>query len=439
MLGRKFVGIIALLVLLVLSAPAMAAKITEFNGESADVVDQTNYLVLGKGLSGNVTIQFDGNGAGYTLDSTNTTLIIAYAVNISSYSYTANGDTDNLSVTRNPLNLTFAYSGSSTANITAVNLVFNYSTTENASTGINTNTAMSNKAVLAYVANASNTTYNTTTTPEKVDYIVFNPATVYNYIGAVYSVDYNASATIGDEIDINLTTATTNKVVFDYLLYRYNYSNTLVPVFKTYFSVFLNDTYFTNVIPIAGANATDVGLRESDGYTEALFLDTNPVQNSTFQILAFAWDTNGTLEDGYKFKYNIDPIGGLPVTSEHTKNVTVTLPAAMIAPPTAMYWWEYEFYGINALVWIGIIVTTIIVAVLAYRYAKGKPLIPRSTSGLGSIVLTFALLTIWAQLTEWANEAYTWIQENALFIGIVMAVALIVAVASVIHFGTTRK
>ena len=111
----------------------------------------------------------------------------------------------------------------------------------------------------------------------------------------------------------------------------------------------------------------------------------------------------------------------------------------MIAPPTAMYWWEYEFYGINILLWIGIIVTTIIVAVLAYRYAKGMPLIPRSISGLSSIVLTFALLTIWAQLTEWANEAYTWIQENALFIGIVMAVALIVAVASVIHFGTTRK
>ena len=64
MLGRKFVGIIALLVLLVISAPAMAAKITEFNGESADVVDQTNYLVLGKGLSGNVTIQFDNDGSG---------------------------------------------------------------------------------------------------------------------------------------------------------------------------------------------------------------------------------------------------------------------------------------------------------------------------------------------------------------------------------------
>jgi len=438
MLGRKFVGI-TLLVLLVLSAPAMAARITHFNGEAADAVDQTNYLVLGKGLEGNVIILFDGGGTPYLLNNTSTTLTITYAVNISNYTYAATGDTDNLTVTQNPLNLTFTYGGNESVNISAVNLLFNYSTSENASTGINTNSAMSNKAVLAYVSAANNATYNTSTTPEKVDYIVFNPATVYNYIGAVFSVDYNASATIGNEIDINLTTATTNKVVFDYLLYRYNYSNTLVPVFKAYLSVFLNDTYFTNVIPIAGANTTDVGLRESDGYTEALFLDTNPSQNSTFQVLAFAWDTNGTLEDGYKFKYNIDPIGGLPVTSEHTKNVTVTLPAAMIAPPTAMYWWEYEFYGINILLWIGIIVTTIIVAVLAYRYAKGMPLIPRSISGLSSIVLTFALLTIWAQLTEWANETYAWIQENALFIGIVMAVALIVAVASMIHFGTTRK
>jgi len=439
MLGRKFVGIIALLVLLVFSAPAMAAKITEFNGEAAEVIDQTNYLVLGKGLSGNVTIQFDNDGSGYTLDTTNTTLVIGYTVNISDYSYTASGDTDNLTVTRNDFNLTFEYSGTSSVDISAVNLIFNYSTTENASTGINTGTAMSDKAVLAYVAEVNGETYTASDASEKVEYIVFNPATVYNYIGTVYSVDYNASATIEDEIDINLTTATTNKVIFDYLFYRYNYSNTLVPVFKAYFSVFLNGTYFTNVIPIAGANTTDVGLRESDGYTEALFLDINPSQNSTFQVLAFAWDTNGTLEDGYKFKYNIDPIGGLPVTSEHTKNVTVTLPTAVIAPPTAMYWWEYEFYGINILTWIGIIVTTIIIAVFAYRYAKGMPLIPRSISGLSSIVLTFALLTIWAQLTEWANETYTWIQENALFIGIVMAVALIVAVASVIHFGTTRK
>jgi len=432
----KFLGALVFVALLILAAPAMAAKITHFNGKAANTEDQTSYLVLGKGLSGNVTVQFNGGGSGYVLDTTNTTFVVTYAANISKYSYTATGDTANLSVTRNPLNLTFTYSGNTNVTITLLNLTFDYSTTEDTSTGISTKTAMTNKAVLAYVSNATGTTYTSATTPEKIDYIVFDPATVYAYVGTIKSADNNVSVTIGNEIDLNLTDATTNKVIADFVIYRNAYNNTLVPVFKAYYSVFLNDTYFTNIIPVAKANATDIGLKESNGYIEAMFIDTKPAQNSTISVLAYAWDTNGTLEDGYKFKYTIDPIGGLTATAEHTKNVTVVLPAALVAPPTALYWWQYEFYGINVLAWIGIIVTLLIVGILIYRYAKGMPIIPRSIGGLGSFVAVYMLLAIWAQLTEWANTAYTWLQENWLFVGIVFIATLVVIIASMIHFGT---
>jgi len=423
-----------------MATPALGAKITAFNGVTADAVDQTNYLVLGKGLSGNVTILFDYNGGGgYVLDATNKTLVITFAVNISSYTYSATGDTANLTVTRNPTNITFTYAGTTSVTISSVSLTFNYSTGLNASEGIDTGTVMTNKAVLAYVSEAFNTTYNETTTPEKVDYIVFDPATVYNYIGKITSADKNVTVTIGDTINLNLTNATTNKVSFEFTIYRYNYSDALVPVYKAYYSVFLNDTYFTNIVPVAIANATDIGLKESDGYIEAIFLDEKPAENSTIAITCYAWDTNGTLVNGFKFKYYIDPIGGLPVTSEHAKNVTIVAPSAMLAPPTPLYWWQYEIAGIPVLALIGIIVTFIIIGIMIYRKSKGLPLIPRSIGGLASIVGIYMLLALWVQITEWANKAWTWVQENWIFVGILMLSALIVLIASVIHFGTTRE
>lgn len=435
----KKLGIALLVMLLIAVAPAMAAKITQFNGQVADVTDQTNYLVLGKGLSGNVTVLFNNSDNGYVLDSTNTTLVIDFAVNISSYTYSASGDTANLTVTRNPTNLTFTYSGTTSATISAVNLVFNYSVGLNATQGIDTGTPMTAKANLAYVSAAFNTTYNTTTTPEKITYTVFDPATVYNYIGTIKTVDNNASVTIGTEINLNMTNATTNKIQADFVVYRYNYSNDLVPVDKAYYSVFLNDTYFTSMVPIPVENVTDIGLKESDGYIEAIFADLKPAENSSFMVLAYAWDTNGTLANGYKFKYDIDPIGGLPVSAEHAKNVTVVMPSALVAPPTAMYWWQYEIGGISVLAWLGIVAVLLIVAVMVYRKSQGMPLIPRSIGGLGSIVGVFMLLALWTQLTEWANTAYTWIQENALFLGILFAVAIFVLFVSTIHFGTTRE
>jgi len=428
---RKFLAIL-FLALLVCVGGALGAKITAFNGVTADTVDQTNYLVLGKGLSGNVTIAFD---SGYVLDTTNDTLIIKYNVNISKYSYTASGDTANLTVTRNPLNLTFTYTGSTNVTISVVNLTFNYSTGLDTDEGIDTASVMTSKAVLAYIAKANNTTYNESTTPEKVEYIVFDPAKVYAYTATVESVDGNFTTTFNDTtetVSINLTEATTNKLSLKYLV---EYSNELVPVYKAYYYVYVNNTYFTNVVPIPVANVTDVGLKESNGYTEVIFLDEKPSENSTFRIVAYVWDTNGTITDGYKFKYYIDPIGGLEVTSQHAKNLTVVVPSALVAPPTALYWWQYEFYGIPILGWIGIVITILVIGILIYRYAKGLPLIP-SLGGVASIVGMYMVLAIWAQITEWLNTAWQWAQENWLLIGILMVSLLLVLIASSIHYGS---
>jgi len=434
---RKGLSIpILFLALLALVGVALGAKITSFNGVTADATDQVDYLVLGKGLGGNVTILFDYNGGGgYVLDSTNKTLVIKFAVNISSYSYSATGDTANLTVTRNPTNITFSYSGSSTVTVSSVNLTFNYSKGLSSTEGIDTGTVLTSKAVLAYVSQAFNTTYNETTTPEKVEYIVFDPATVYKYVANIKSVDGNFTTNINDttkEIKLNLTKATTNKVRFKYTV---TYSNALVPVYKVYYTVFLNNTYFTNILPVAVANTTDIGLKEYDGYTEVIFLDEKPTENSTFEVVAYAWDSNGTIVDGYKFKYDIDPIGGLPVTSEHAKNVSIIAPTALLAPPTPMYWWQYEYYGIPILGWIGIFVTFIVIAILVYRYVKGLPLIP-SLKGVSSIVGIYMVLTLWAQITEWMNTVKEWASQNWIFVGILFVSMLLVLIASAIHHGT---
>jgi hypothetical protein len=422
---------------MVLAAPAMAAKITHFNGAAADVTDQTDYLVLGKGLSGNVTVLFDDNGNSFTLDATNTTLVITYAVNISSYSYSASGDTANLTVTRNPLNLTFNYSGTSTVTISSINLTFNYSTGLSTSEGINTATANS-KSVLAYVSEYINV-YNATNTTEKISYIVFDPSEVYHYIANVSSADSKVSVKITDgtsELNLNLTDATTNKISLYYVVYRHNYSASLVPVYRVYYNVYLNSTYFTNIVPIPAANVTDIGLKESDGYMESIFVDNKPDYNSSFMLVCYAWD--GNIKNGYKFEYIIDPIGGLQVTSDHTKNVTIILPAAITAPPTALYWWQYQIqifgYEINLLLLIGIIVLALVVALLVYRKAKGLPLLPKGF--VASTFLAYATLAFWAQITEWGSTAWTWLQENYVFVGIVALVTVIVVLVSVVHFGT---
>ena len=431
-MSKKYLLIFALL--LVLAAPAMAANITHFNGAAASTEDKTDYLVLGKGLSGNVTVLFDNNGNSFTLDATNATLVIKYVVNISSYSYSASGDTTNLTVTRNPLNLTFTYSGTSTVTISNVSLTFNYSSGLSTSTGIDTGTALYSKRTLAYVSEYINS-YNASTTPEKISYIVFDPDEVYHYIATISSTDGNMTTTITDaskKVLMNFSSATTNKVKFDYTVYRYNYSATLVPVHRVYYAVFINKTYFTNVVPIPGANSTDIGLKESDGYIEALFIDAKPDYNSTFMVVAYAWD--GNISKGYKFEYTIDPVGGLQTTSEHTKDVNITSIAALVAPPTALYWWQYEIYGINILLWIGIIATILIVALVVYRVTKGLPVLGKGF--VASAFVTYALLSFIAQLTEWTNTAWTWLQENYIFVGIIALVAIIVVLVSVIHFGT---
>jgi len=423
---------VALLILMVAAAPVLGAKITKFNGVAADASDQVSHLVIAKGQEGNVTVQFDNE---YTLDSTNTTLVIDFAVNITGYTYSASGDTANLSVTRNPLNLTFEYSGNSNVTISTVNLTFKFDSGLSTAEGIDSATVMTSVDTLAYVSNYTDT-YTPDNTTEKITYIVYDPAKVYAYSGTVKSADGNFSATIGTDIEINLTKAATNKVVFEFNTYRSTYDESLVPVSKAYFSVFLNDTYFTNVVPIAVANVTDIGLKEFDGYTEAIFMDTKPAANDTFQVLAYAWDTNGTIEDGFKFKYTIDPIGGLSAEAIETKSVSVIVPAALIAPPIAMYWWQYEIYGISVLGWIGIIVTLAIIGLLIYRKAKGLPLIPRSLGGLSSIVAVYTLLAIWAQITEWFSTATDWLKENWLFVSILFIVTLIVIVVSMFHYGT---
>jgi len=450
---RKEILIAVLMTALILAmSPVLGAKITKFNNETAETVDQVSYLVLGKDLSGNVTVQFNNNSNsyGYRLTTTAHKLVITFTANLSNqtgnFSYTATGDTVNLTVTRYPTNITFNYTNAiwtaKNVNITVVNLTFNYSSGYVSSQGIDTGTVMTDSAVLAYVSNASATDYTTSTTPEKITYIVFDPATVYKYSSYFTTTDDNVTVYVTDTtsaIDLNLSKASVNKLSISYKLERYNYSNTKVPINKAYFNVYLNKTYFTSIVPVAGTNSTDVGLSESNGYIKAVFLDTKVAYNSTFLLTAYAWDTNGTLEDGYKFMYDLDPIGGPKVTSTHTKNVTITLPAALVAPPTAMYWWSYEYYGISVLAWIGIIVVISIVALLIYRYSKGMPLIPRSLSGQASIIGMFAFLAILSQLTEWFNSTWTWAQENYVFIGIVIAAVLITLLVVMWHYGTTRR
>lgn len=425
---KKF-GILAVALLLLLATPAMAAKITKFNGEAASAVDQVSHLVIGKGQSGNVTIEFTN---GYVLDSTNATLVIDFAADISSYAYVASGDTANLTVTQNPANLTFTYSGTTNVTISTVDLVFDFA--PSAANGIDSNVVMNSTAVLTYVSKYI-TSLNTTNTTEKVTYIVYDPAKVYAKTLTVKSADENFATTVSDDIAINLTTATTNKVVFRYNTHRDIYDDNLVPIYRGYFSVYLNNTYFTNVVPIPVENVTDIGLSESDGYTKVAFLDLKPAYNDTFDIVAFAWDTNGSIKDGYKFVVTIDPIGGLSTEYTETKNVSVIAPAALAAPPTAYYWWQYEYYGISILAWIGIAVTLIIVAVLIYRWHKGLPIIPRSLGALSSVVAIYAVLTIWTQITEWFSDAQSWLEQNWLFVSIVLLVTVAVFVVSWLEYG----
>jgi len=197
---RKGLSIpILFLALLALVGVALGAKITSFNGVTADATDQVDYLVLGKGLGGNVTILFDYNGGGgYVLDSTNKTLVIKFAVNISSYSYSATGDTANLTVTRNPTNITFSYSGSSTVTVSSVNLTFNYSKGLSSTEGIDTGTVLTSKAVLAYVSQAFNTTYNETTTPiGSMSYLNLYPSTIVPLESQAYATTSNVLFSVG--------------------------------------------------------------------------------------------------------------------------------------------------------------------------------------------------------------------------------------------------
>ncbi|RLI75092.1 hypothetical protein DRO97_04180 [Archaeoglobales archaeon] len=438
--------IIFLMAAIMLATPAMGAKIIKFNNETADTHDQVSYLVLGKNLEGNVTVQFTNGTStyGYRLTTTAHKLVITFTVNLSNqtgnYSYVATGDTTNLTVTRNPTNLTFNYTNlvwtAKNVNITMVNLTFNYSKGLKTAQGIDTGTVMTDSAVLAYVSNASATDYTTSTTPEKITYIVYDPATVYKYTGYIKSSDGNVTVYItGDELDINLTKAKDNKVRFEYTLQRYNYSDTKVPIHKAYFSVYLNDTYFTNLVPVPSANVTDIGLSESGQYTKATFLDTKPAYNSSFYITCYAWSTNGSIEDGYKFQYDINPVGGPTATSTHTKNVTVVLPAAMVAPPVALYWWQYEFYGISVLAWMGIIAIIAIIALFVYRRAKGLPMIPRGLGGQMAIVGMFIFLAILSQLQQWFSDAWTWVQQNYVAIGVGIVLAFILLLMALWQFG----
>jgi len=115
--------------------------------------------------------------------------------------------------------------------------------------------------------------------------------------------------------------------------------------------------------------------------------------------------------------------------------VSIIAPTALLAPPTPMYWWQYEYYGIPILGWIGIFVTFIVIAILVYRYVKGLPLIP-SLKGVSSIVGIYMVLTLWAQITEWMNTVKEWAIQNWIFVGILFVSMLLVLIASAIHHGT---
>jgi len=437
--------LIPLLVLVLVSVPAFAAHIVGFNGVTADTEDQVSEVILALSQSGNVSIMFDNEGSGYTLDSTNTTLVITFDYNISDYAYSASGDTANLTVTRNPTNITFSYSGDSSVTIDNATLVFKFGKGLATDEGIDTGSAFTEAKVLAYVSQIGSTTYDNTTTPEKVTFLVYDPLKVY-VEAFVLPAPENATISVNETdklITLDFTNATTNEGQLKVTFTRGTYHDGLVPIQKSYITLKLNNTYITAPVTLSTINLTELGAVEEDGYTAIKYLDIATNYSKEAVVSASFWDTNGTIENGIVLTYTIDPIGGIAVTKDDNYNLTVKAMGAAVVPE-AKFWeiWKYTWFGIPVLAWFGIITLVVFIALVIYRLAKGKKIFPEGAAPKVAVVAIWTYLFALATLPDWlANtwkEAWTWVANNPVASLLIFSLVFILLLLAKIHFFTTR-
>jgi len=410
------------ILLLLMVTPAMAANITHFNAATADSHDQVDTVRLALNSKGNVTIAYTTD---YVLDSINTSLVIDFSeANITAYSYTATGDTANLTVTRNPTNLTFTYAPYTTVTITQVNLTFDFDKGLTTTQGIDTDTAMTSIKALTYVS-FFNTTRTTENTTEKINYIVYDPLKVYTLDKLNLTSPENATLEMQNGVYyFNLTNATTNEGKLKLTFKRGDYHEGLVPVHRGILSVHLNDTYITSPITVSAINCTEVGAVEYDGYTKLKYLDTEANETKVITISVSLWNTSTKLSSGIVLNYSIDPDGGLTATADDAKDINIT--AAAVLVPVLPYWWQtiifYKIAGFPLIGWLGIIVATTIFVIMVWRATKGMPVLPRRASARASILLIWLYITLLSTLQNWWKQVFTWVANNPVPASIVIVV-----------------
>lgn len=426
---------IALLMVLLVCAPAMASHITEFNGEVADANDQVSHLVLPENADGNVSIQMNNNSVGW--GNISDTLVISFNANASSYTVSKTGDTGNLTVTRNPLNITIKNTYSNVAGVDYVNMTFNYSKGLNTSEGIDTGSPSTSKDVLAWVSNNNGTTYNASNADtERQTMTIYDPNDVYDFKTTVASVGGNFSKTIDDATNnftIDLTDTSNDEVEFTHTVYRGAYDEDLVPLYKSYFHLNLKYPNFTNLlIESVDSNTTEIGKTLDDYYT-AKFLDNDVSANNTVKVSAYAWDTNGTLKDGFKASYNINPTGGLTVSPENTKDVNVTKAAAAAAPTGLQYFLQYtvNIFGLEVpiIYLIGAVILASVVIVLAWRWSLGFPVLGRG--GAASILTALMAFGLISFIQQVVSDTWSYVSSNPVLLAFAMIVVGLILVFSI--------
>ena len=428
--------LLPLLIILAIVAPVAGAHISKFNGVNASPIDQVSTLRLAEGQSGNVTVVFTNN---YQLNTVNKELVIAFTSNISKYTYSATGDTANLTVVRNPTNITFEYSGSTSVNVTDVSLTFDFGPSLKNTTGISTSDVFNTTKVLAYVSyyNTSKTPDNTT---EKIMYLVYSPRKVYESVMYIASPKNATLVTIDDVVHINFTNATTNRGDLVITTYRGYYNDKLVPIQKGIITVMLNDTYITSVMTNKTKNCTEIGSLDAGGYNKLSYIDTATNYTKLISICANFWNTNGTLKNGMVLEYTIDPIGGIPYTL--TNNYSVNITSAMMsaaAPKAAMWWFSWEIAGIPVLAWIAIVFAVTLFVMIIYRYSKGMRPIPKSGAAQAAILISWTYLAILSSLKNVWHSAFEWIANNPAPSMVIILLSFMLLWLAKVHFLTTRE
>lgn len=423
------IALIALLVVLLI-APAMGAKIVKFDGEDASAADQVDYLVLGYMQSGNVTVKFT--------DVYNVTSLLVFKLaaptednaNVSLISYSVSGDTANLTVSLTKTKLTFNYTGSSYVLITNVTLTFDYAPYTDE--GIDTAVSMTEPATLVYVSKYNSNVYSASNTTEKITYIVLNPFNAFSYSGTFKAPDCGVSDSVSGGVKLDLSECDSNDLLVTYEFTR-NLNQTIAPISKAYINLGFSKTYFTDISVAATSNAIDMGYSISTLMTTNKFRIINVSKDTTVQLSMKGWDTNGTAINAHSVGMTIDPIGGKLFSYSVSYNVNITTAAAAAAPVTPYFWWEYEIAGYSILVWLLVIFIVSLIVLIAYRKSKGLPILPRSAGGLGSAVALLLFLTILEQISQYATQLYEWVKDNYILVGAILAAVFVFIYVFFVH------